>query len=243
VKSAQQSPYLAIPIFFMEGDETLTALQQMLNDMVGESLKDTVKVPGLKGESSIDLRMNWRLCSDHKLVALFGGFGGSGCNKPCFLCNWDRNDPYSNTMQRTAADTLKKSEWSQKYLKPIHDSAAAVKAAQRKLAVAKKQKRPKAEVVAAAKREEGAARKEQDAAYCKVGKILNEDPHHELVMVLNNASLLQRRSSSLPLKHLKHFEGTAATSMEAEMKAAHLITLENNSEHCEGFLKAPLLKE
>jgi hypothetical protein len=99
------------------------------------------------------------VCSDHKVVAVFGGFGGSGCNKPCFLCTWDRNDPCGNTIQRRAAETLKKSERAEKYLKPIHDSAAAVKVAQNKLAEAKKQKRPRAEVIAAAKCEEHTARK------------------------------------------------------------------------------------
>jgi hypothetical protein len=65
------------------GDETYGALKKVLGDMIRMgSLADTVTVPHA---GTLDVR--WHLCSDHKLVALVAGMGGSGCNKPCFLCN------------------------------------------------------------------------------------------------------------------------------------------------------------
>lgn len=45
---AQQSPCLAIPIFFLDGDERYTTLQQLLSAMVDSgSLSHNVSVPGV----------------------------------------------------------------------------------------------------------------------------------------------------------------------------------------------------
>jgi hypothetical protein len=93
IDSVQQSNALAIPIFFMDGDETYASLQKVLTAMLNESLKKQVLVPMQDGEGMESLLVNWHLCSDHQLAALFGGFGGAGCNKPCFLCDWDRTAP------------------------------------------------------------------------------------------------------------------------------------------------------
>jgi hypothetical protein len=112
-------------------DETFTALKKVLKRMLGGSgeeanLKRTVDVPAENGDGHDALKVEWHLCSDHKLVALFGGFEGSGSNKPCFVCNWDRTDPFHETERRMLGDILKKSEWAQKYLKPLSDAQAKV---------------------------------------------------------------------------------------------------------------------
>jgi transcriptional regulatory protein LevR len=93
IDSAQQSNALAIPIFFMDGNETYVSLQKVLTALLNESLKKQVQVPMQDGEVMKSLLVNWHLCSDHKLVALFGGFGGASCNKSCFLCDWDHTGP------------------------------------------------------------------------------------------------------------------------------------------------------
>jgi hypothetical protein len=36
------------------------------------------------------LRVDRHPRSGHKLVALFGGFGGASCSKPYCWCNWNR---------------------------------------------------------------------------------------------------------------------------------------------------------
>jgi hypothetical protein len=122
IDSAQQSPCLAIPIFFMEGEESYSSLQKALGEMVNTSLKGEVNVPRGVSTDTETLKVRWHLCSDHKLVTLFVGFGGSGCNKPCFVCNWDRSDPFGVTQGRTEADPLIKSDWSEKFLHPIHSA-------------------------------------------------------------------------------------------------------------------------
>jgi hypothetical protein len=46
--AAQQSPFLAIPIFFMDGDEKYSTLQQLLKNMVDSgSLSNSVTIPGV----------------------------------------------------------------------------------------------------------------------------------------------------------------------------------------------------
>jgi hypothetical protein len=112
---------------FAAGEETYTALQKVLLRMLGESLKKTVDVKMKDGSGVQTLQIDWHLCSDHKLVALFGGFGGSGCNKPCFLCDWDRSDPLRQTSLRTVEGVLTTSAWADQFFRPIHLSQARVR--------------------------------------------------------------------------------------------------------------------
>jgi hypothetical protein len=138
IDSAQRSNALAIPIFFMDGDETYASLQKVLTAMLNESLKEQVLVPMQDGEGMESLLVNWHLCSDHKLFALFGGFGGAGCNKPCFLCDWDRTAPGEDATLRSVEVIQQKSEWAQEFFRPIHEAQAKPKLAKQVVHVAKK---------------------------------------------------------------------------------------------------------
>jgi hypothetical protein len=90
------------------------------------------------GEGMKSLPMNWHLCSNHKLVALFGGFDGASCNKPCFLCDWDRMAPCKDATLRSVEVIPQKSEWAQEFLRPIHKAQAKLKLAKRVVQLAKK---------------------------------------------------------------------------------------------------------
>jgi hypothetical protein len=72
------------------------------------------------------LRVIWHLCSDHKLVATFGGFGGSGVNNPCFICNWARDSPFAEVKKRGDLQILRSGEWADTFLKPLHQAEATV---------------------------------------------------------------------------------------------------------------------
>lgn len=220
VKSAQQSPCLAIPIFFMEGDETYSALHKILNQMVDSgSLTNTVQIPADDGEGEGVLDVRWHLCSDHKLVAMFGGFGGSGCNKPCFLCNWDRTNPYSPTAARTEADILKKSAWAVQYMKPIQDASLKVKLAQGKLTEARKPgAKTKPDIMAKLQTDLHAAKSERRTAFQKVGGMLQNEPEHELAQLLNSAPFLQKRAAALKGKHLERASGELADAVHADLQ-------------------------
>jgi hypothetical protein len=105
------------------GDETYGALKKVLGDMIRMgSSADTVTVPHA---GTLDVR--WRLCSDHKLVALVAGMGGSGCNKPCFLCNWDRSTPCAVAEERSEDALRQISGWAETFLSPIVDAETQVK--------------------------------------------------------------------------------------------------------------------
>jgi phosphatidylserine/phosphatidylglycerophosphate/cardiolipin synthase-like enzyme len=53
INSAQQSLALAMPVFFMDGDESYTSLQKVLTAMVQESFKSHVQVPNKDSEGKI----------------------------------------------------------------------------------------------------------------------------------------------------------------------------------------------
>jgi hypothetical protein len=211
IDSAQQSPCLAIPIFFMEGDETYVSLQKVLGSMLNESLTKQVHVP-IEGAESTALEVTWHLCSDHKLVALLGGFGGSGCNRPCFICNWDRSDPHKACELRTEEDIALKAAWAQEFLKPIHDAQTKLKVASKKLNDAKKSRKGHGHASPADVHAVDAARAERDTAFKEVGEKLKADPTHELAVMLNKPQRLQSRVASMAGRHLKrpdaeHFRG------------------------------------
>jgi hypothetical protein len=117
----------------MEGDETYVSLQKVVTQQMRENFKKQVDVPLSSGQGWCTLRVNWHLCSDHQLVALLGGYGGSGCNKLCFICNWDRTDPFGNVGIRTEADLFEKTQWAEAFLKPIHASQTELKLASKKV--------------------------------------------------------------------------------------------------------------
>jgi hypothetical protein len=112
-------------LYLCAGEETYDALQQVLEEMVVTgSLKKTVDVPlsSSSDEATEQLEVVWHLCSDHKLMSLVAGMGGSGLNSCCFLCNWDRSEPFAAVSARTE-DTIKRSQaWAETYLRPLHDS-------------------------------------------------------------------------------------------------------------------------
>ena len=96
------------------------------------------------GEDVLKLAVRWHLCSDNKLVAMFAGMGGSGVNKPCFLCKWDRMSPWALVNTRSSAEIMQKSEWAQLWLSPLHNATSELAAQRRKAAVARKKKDAKA---------------------------------------------------------------------------------------------------
>lgn len=219
IESAQQSPALAIPIFFMEGDETYVSLHKVVTKQMRENFKKQVDVPLSSGQGTCTLSVNWHLCSDHQLVALLGGFGGSGCNKPCFICNWDRTDPFGNVGIRTEADLFKKTQWAEKFLKPIHESQTELKLASKKVNAGKSCK-ANANAADESQRME-VARGKRDKAFKDVGVLLKGSPDHELAQLLNNCQRLQPRIAGLAKKHLKRAEGPCVCELEADLQAAH----------------------
>jgi hypothetical protein len=103
------------------GDETYSSLQKVVKEMFAtESLTNTVTAAG------VELKVQWHLCSDHKLVALMSGFGGSGCNKPCFRCPWNRTSPFAEAEEHSAEALRAKSQWATKFLVPIMTTEAEV---------------------------------------------------------------------------------------------------------------------
>jgi hypothetical protein len=200
IDSAQQSPALAIPILFMEGDETYASLKKVQTEQMGMSLKRLVDVPLGSGEKTCTLCVNWHLCSDHKLVALFGGFGVSYWNKPCFICDWDRTNPFTDVTIRFEDDILKRTEWAEKFFKPIHEAQAELKAATKK---ANATKNCSVAANAAKQNQVDQAKKKRDTAFKEVGDMLKSCPEHELVKLLNNCQCLQPRAAGLAKKHLK----------------------------------------
>jgi hypothetical protein len=71
----------------------LMSCTSVIGEFAGEEGIGSNTLAGEEGIGSNALAVKWHLCSDHKLVTLFRGFGGSGCNKPCFKFNWDRTKP------------------------------------------------------------------------------------------------------------------------------------------------------
>lgn len=217
IDSAQQSNALAIPIFFMDGDETYASLQKVLTALLNESLKKQVQVPMQDGEGMKSLLVNWHLCSDHKLVALFGGFGGASCNKPCFLCDWDRTAPCKDATLRSVEVIQQKSEWAQEFFRPIHKAQAKLKLAKQVVQLAKKSR---VGVKPADQAKLDRATHERLQAFQHVGKQLQENPDHALVQHLCDAQRLQRRAATLPKKHMRaaeaEFEG-----LRGDLQAAH----------------------
>jgi hypothetical protein len=110
-------------LYLCSGEETYDALQQVLEEMVATgSLKKSVDVPlSSPSEATEQLEVEWHLCSDHKLMSLVTGMSGSGLNSECFLCNWDRSEPFAAVSARTG-DAVKRSQaWAEAYLRPLHD--------------------------------------------------------------------------------------------------------------------------
>jgi hypothetical protein len=122
IDSAQQSNALAIPIFFMDGDETYASLQKVLTAMLNESLKKQVLVPMQDGEGIDSSLVNWHLLLRSEAQVVL--FGGAGCNKPCFLCDWDHTAPGEDATLRSVEVIQQKSEWAQEFFRPIHKAQA-----------------------------------------------------------------------------------------------------------------------
>jgi hypothetical protein len=110
------------------GEETYAALQHVLEEMLETgSLQSHVDVPVCAGSEETErLDVVWHLCSDHKLVSLVSGMGGSGLNSCCFLCYWDRSDPFAPVSERTAQEIQRSQAWAEEYLRPLNDSICEV---------------------------------------------------------------------------------------------------------------------
>jgi hypothetical protein len=164
------------------------------------------------------LRVNWHLCSDHKLVALFWGFGGAGCKQPCFMCLWDRTKPRQGAKSRTVRDIQQKGEWAEAFFLPIHKAQGRLKSAKETLQLAKKRGQ---EVKASDQAVVDDAMKEREDAFQRAASQLNDHPDHDLVHYLLDAQRLQRRIATTGLpKKLLHAAGPEWEGLRADLQAA-----------------------
>jgi chromosome segregation ATPase len=169
------------------------------------------------GKGMESLLMNWHLCSDHKLVALFGGFGGAGCNKPCFLCDWDRTPPGEDDTPCSVEVIQQKSEWAQEFFRPIHEAQAKLKLAKQVVQVAKKSR---IGVKPADQAKPDRATQERRHAFQHVGQQLQDNLDHALVQHLCDCQRLQRHAETLPNKHLRAAEAEFE-DLRGDLQAAH----------------------
>jgi hypothetical protein len=164
------------------------------------------------------------LHSDHKLVALVAGMGGSGCNKPCFLCNWDRSTPFAVAEERSEEALRQISGWAETFLSPIVDAETQVKRTMTgiKSSAGKGRKGGRGgedrQMTAEQAAELAAAKNARARAVKMVGDQLAKESDLALAHVLRSASMLQQRVSSWPAKHfvqpVKPFTQAAAAAVQ-----------------------------
>lgn len=247
VDSAQQSHTLAMPIFFMDGDETYDSLKTILQEMAStKSLSNSVEVDGTA------LDVHWHLCADHKLVALVAGMGGSGCNKPCPHCEWLRTDPFREAVARNDADLILKSEWANNFLEPLHKAEIAVKKATQNWKDRNRGK-PNASICNKTRESQLAAKLEgaksrRATALRRVAAQMVTEVDPSLARLLNSAAMLQSRVQSLARKHFRkptppYSETTAAALVDLPLLRARISAAKNkvtNSALCVAIKKGEL---
>jgi hypothetical protein len=133
VEGPQQAPFLTIPVFFHEGDETYRSISYVMEKMMeSDGLGRVVNVEGHNGAETVTLAIEYLICGDFKLLALVTGFGGAGCSQPCPWCTWSRDGKTGEAKPRSDATLKMQTAWAEQFLGPILTAQAALAEARKR---------------------------------------------------------------------------------------------------------------